>query len=103
MSPRDLGDLESTDHAAGIARVDATRGHGRERAEALDQGLEAVGREVGFEPGADGRIAGQRIGVEATTDGAEVQAGATRQDRDAILGGDRGQAPRERARRSRRR
>ena len=99
----DLGDLERADDPARVARVDARRGRGRERAQALDERREAVGDEVGFERGADGRIARQRVGVEAARDGPEVEAGAAGEDRHAVLGRDRGQRRAGVASRSRRR
>ena len=79
-----LGDLERPDDPPRVAQVD---GRGEVRGESLethDQWIQAVLVQLGLQSGADVAVARQRGGVDAAGDRAEVEAGATGQDRDAV-------------------
>ena len=81
----ELGDLERADDAARVGEVDR---RGEARAQWRSGGRRgARGRpslSSCLEARADGRVARERVGIEAACDGAQVQARAAGEDRDAV-------------------
>ena len=77
----ELGDLERTNHPPRVSGVDAGRQRRGKVFESRDRRRQPVGDERRLESGADVGIAGQGVGVEAAPDGAQVEARASREDR----------------------